>query len=141
MERLNPQVSMAYWKVSSVVLVVLMLTSYISCRCFESQRLPRSHVLKISELLRKAAEHSIRASQDNQPVTVYTDTCQAKTYVDLVEDLLTAEQVRSIASVNVLEMKEFIARQHEDASERLYRICVENRVGSRVPQGGFNAKI
>lgn len=142
MERLNPQVSTAYWKVSSVVLTSIVLTSYISSRCFESQRLPRSHVLKISELLRKAAEHSIRASQDSQPVTVYTDTCQAKAYVDLVEEMLTPCQVRNIANIDILEMKEFISQQHENATEKLFRIYVDNKLGSRnVSVGGFNARI
>lgn len=142
MERLNPQVSTAYWKVSSVILASIILTSYISSRCFESQRLPRSHILKISELLRKAAEHSIRASQDSQAVTVFSDTCQAKAYVDLVEDMLSADQVTSIANVDILEMKEFISIQHEKATETLLRIYVESSLGSRrSPVGGFNARI
>ena len=142
MERLNPQVSTAYWKVSSVVLASLILTSYISSRCFESQRLPRTHILKISELLRKAAEHSIRASQDSQPITVYADTSQAKAYVDIVEDMLSPDQVRGIANVDILEMKEFISKQHETATETLFRIYVDNKVGSRKsPVGGFNARI
>lgn len=142
MERLNPQVSTAYWKVSSVILASLILTSYISSRCFESQRLPRSHILKISELLRKAAEHSIRASQDAQPVTVFSDTCQGKAYIDLVEELLTPCQVRSIANVDILEMKEFISVQHEEASEKLFRIYVDKKLGAKnAPLGGFNARI
>lgn len=142
MERLNPQVSTAYWKVSCVILVSLILTSYISSRCFESQRLPRSHVLKLSELLRKAAEHSIRASQDTQPATAFSDTSQAKAYVDLVEDMLTPCQVRRIANVDILEMKEFISVQHEEATEKLFRIYVDKKLGSRhTPVGGFNARI
>lgn len=142
MERLNPQVSTAYWKVSSVILASLILTSYVSSRCFESHRLPRSHILKISELLRKAAEHSIRASQDSQPVTVFTDTCQGKAYIDLVEELLTPAQVRSIANVDILEMKEFISQQHEEATEKLLRIYVEKKLGHQhAPLGGFNARI
>lgn len=142
MERLNPQISTAYWKVSSVVLASIVLTSYISSRCFESQRLPRSHILKISELLRKAAEHSIRASQDSQPITVYSDTTQAKAYVDLVEEMLTPDQVRSIANIDVLEMKDFISQQHEKATETIFRIYVDNKLGSRnSPVGGFTARI
>ena len=142
MERLNPQVSTAYWKVSCVMLASLVLTSYISSRCFESQRLPRSHVLKISELLRKAAEHSIRASQDTQPVTIFSDTSQAKAYVDLVEEMLTPCQVKSIANVDILEMKEFISQQHEGATEKLFRIFVDKKMGgSGHPIGGFNARI
>lgn len=142
MERLNPQVSTAYWKVSSVLLVSLILTSYISSKCFESQRLPRSHVLKISELLRKAAEHSIRASQDTQPVTIFSDTSQAKAYVDLVEEMLTPCQVRSIANVDIAEMKEFISVQHQEATDKLFRIYVDKKCGtSPSPVGGFNARI
>lgn len=143
MERLNPQVSTAYWKVSSVIIASIILTSYISSKCFESQRLPRSHVLKISEMLRKAAEHSIRASQDTQAVTAFADTCQAKSYVDLVEDMLTRDQVRSIGNVDILEMKEFIAQQHEKATETLLRIYVDSSLGSRRSPavGGFNARI
>lgn len=142
MERLNPQVSTAYWKVSFVMLSFLVLTSYISSKCFESQRLPRAHILKISELLRKAAEHSIRASQDSQPVTTFTDTCHAKAYVDLVEEMLTPCQVKSIANVDILEMKEFISDQHDKANEKLLRIFVDKKLGrSSTPVGGFNARI
>ena len=142
MERLNPQVSISYWKVSAVLLVSILITSWVSARCYEGQRLPRSHVLKISELLRKAAEFSIRSSQDNQPVTIYADTTFAKAYIDLVEELLTPEQVRHIANVDILEMKNFIAQQHETATQKLLQIYLDKKLGSRhQPIGGFSARI
>lgn len=141
MERLNPQISNSYWKVSGILLTFIFATSWVSSRCFEGQRLPRSHVLKISELLRKAAEHSIRATQDSQPATAFADTANAKAYVDLVEDLLTPEQVRHIAKIDILEMKDFISNQHDEATQKLLQIYIDKKLGSRKPLGGFNARI
>lgn len=79
-------------------------------------------------MLRKAAEHSIRASQDTQAVAVFSDTCQAKAYVDLVADMLSPAQVRSIANIDILEMKEFISQQHQKATETLLQIYVESKL-------------
>lgn len=125
MERLNPQVCTAYWKLSLVLLASIYATSYISSKCYEGQRLPRAHVLKITELLRKAAEHSIRASQDTQPVTAFTDTSHAKAYVELVEDMLSVEQVRGIANIDILEMRDFVSKQHEETTQKLLASCTK----------------
>jgi len=142
MERLNPQISQSYWKVSFVFIVCIAITSWISTKCFENQRLPRSHVLKISELLRKAAEHSIRSVQDNQPVTAFMDTAIAKSYIDIVEELLTKDQVESVAGIDILEMQSFISKQHDENTQKLLQIYIDKKLGSRQkPLGGFSARL
>ena len=142
MERLNPQVSNSYWKVSAVLLGSIMVTSWVSTRCFEGQRLPRSHLLKISELLRQAAEHSIRATQDTQPATAFADSATAKAYIDIVEELLTPEQVQTLASIDILEMKDFISKQHDENSQKLLQLYLDKKLGTRrQPITGFSARI
>jgi len=142
MERLNPQISNSYWKVSAVLLGSIMMTSFISKKCFENQRLPRSHLLKISELLRQAAEHSIRSTQDSQPATAFADTATAKAYVDIVEELLTPEQVQTLANIDILEMKDFISKQHDENSQKLLQLYLDKKLGTRrQPIGGFSARI
>ena len=142
MERLNPQISNSYWKISAVLVASMMVTSWISTKCFEGQRLPRSHLLKISELLRQAAEHSIRATQDSQPATAFADAAIAKAYVDIVEELLTPEQVQALASIDILEMKDFISKQYEEASQKLLQLHIDKKLGTRKQAiGGFSARI
>ena len=126
MERLNPKTALAYWKVSTILLLTVAITSHISCKCFESQRLPKSHLRKICDILRKVAEHSIRASQDISPVLTFSDTAQAKANVDLVASLLTPQQVKAIANIDIDEMKEFISKQNEQAYQTLLQISIEN---------------
>ncbi|ACH46791.1 unknown [Feldmannia species virus] len=110
---------MTYWKASCTLLLTLAAVSALSRKCYETSRLPRRHVLKITELLRTAAEHSLRASQDSRPENVFHDTCQAKVNIDLVAQLLTREQVRHIANIDIDEIKEFIATQHLKATATL----------------------
>lgn len=142
MERLNPQISNSYWKVSLVLIVSIMMTSWISTKCYEGQRLPRSHLLKISELLRQSAEHSIRATQDSQPATAFADTSTAKAYVDIVEELLTPAQVQTLAGIDILEMKDFISKQHDQATEKLLQLYIDKKLGTRrQPIGGFSGRI
>ena len=142
MERLNPQISQSYWKVSFVFLVCIAITSWISSKCYENQRLPRSHILKITELLRNAAEHSIRSVQDSQPVQKFMDTAIAKSQIDIVEELLTPEQVESIAGIDILVMKDFISKQHDEATQKLLQIYIDKKLGSRqTPLGGFSARL
>ncbi|AAR26907.1 FirrV-1-B32 [Feldmannia irregularis virus a] len=106
MERLNPQASMTYWKASILLLTSVVLTSWISKKCFQQSKLPRHHLLKISELLRRGIEHSIAASQS--PTTRYRDTCKAKIYINLVSELLTPEQILDLSGIDIHELKHLI---------------------------------
>ena len=138
MDRLSPKVTTAYWKISAVVLVFITLTSGLSVKCYENQTLPRKHVLKLTEMLRKAAEHSIRASQDSQPVTAFTDTSIAKCAIDTVAQMLTPDQIKRIANVDIAEMQDFVSQQHEAATQALLKIYVEKKLGDRLsPVGSF----
>ena len=53
MDRMNQRSAMAYWKLSTIVVVFVGVTSYLSVRAHESSKLPREHILKYSELLRE----------------------------------------------------------------------------------------
>ena len=127
MDRLNPQVSMSYWKISAGLILFIIITSTMSSKCYEGQKLPRKSVLKLLEMLRKAGEHSIRASQNSQPVTIFADTCIAKNYIDAVAELLTRDQVRDMANVDLLEMREFISQQHKNATETLLNAFIQKK--------------
>ena len=127
MERLNPQISFSYWKVAVVILVFVAATSALSSKCYENQKMSRKNVLKMLEILRSAGEYSIRASQSSNPVTVYADTCASKNAISTVADFLSPEQVKQLASVDLLEMKEFISQQHKNATEILLKAFQEHK--------------
>jgi len=78
MERLNPHTCSTFWKVSGMMLLFIAGTSYLSNRCHENNSMSRKHILKFTELLRSAMEHSIKATQDTNSVTKYRDVCVAK---------------------------------------------------------------
>ncbi|CAM9771955.1 unnamed protein product, partial [Ectocarpus sp. 4 AP-2014] len=69
------------------------------------------------DLLRSAGEYNIRASQGTNAVTVYSDTCAAKSAITTVSNFLTDAQVKQLAGVDLMEMKEFISEQHKNATE------------------------
>lgn len=127
MDRLHPKVSQSYWKAALAMVVFVMITSYISSRCFERQKLPRKHVLKMLELLRLSGEHSIRASQSTQPVTIFADTCEAKNSIDTVTNFLSNEQAKHLAGIDLGEMREFISQQHKNATEVLLKAYIEKK--------------
>lgn len=104
MERLNRQACMTYWKVSAIYLASIFVISWTSKKCFEQSKLPRHHLLKLTDILRKALEHSISASQDTCPQTKYRDTCKAQIYAGLVNDLLTPEQIRDLSGIEINEL-------------------------------------
>lgn len=127
MDRLNPSVSYSYWKVAATILLFVVVTSTMSSRCFETHKLPRKHVLKLLDMLRLSGEHSIRASQNTQPVTIFSDTCMAKHTIDTVAQFLTNDQVKDLAGVDLLEMREFISQQHKNATEVLLKAYIEKK--------------
>lgn len=127
MERLNPQLSFSYWKVAAVILVFVAATSLLSSKCYENQTMSRKNVLKMVDLLRSAGEYSIRASQSNNPVTIYGDTCSSKCAITTVADFLSQEQVKQLAGVDLMEMKEFISEQHKNATEALLQACIQQK--------------
>jgi len=138
MERLSPRIVQAYWKVSAGIVAFVFLTSYISAKCHDDDTLPRKHIIRYTDMLRSAAEYSIRASQDSQAVHAFIDCCNAKTSIDTVSSVLSSQQVRSIANIDVLEMQEFIHKQHEAATQILLEEYVEKKKkGSMTPVGGY----
>ena len=121
MDRMNPRSAMSYWKLSSIVLTFVGVTSYLSVRSHECNKLPRKHVLKYTELLREAARSSVQASQDQHPVQRFIDSSKAMCAINIVNDFLTPYQVKHILNVDIDEMTEFISKQHEDATVLLLK--------------------
>ncbi|AAK14490.1 unnamed protein product [Ectocarpus sp. 4 AP-2014] len=119
MDRMNQRSAMAYWKLSTIVVVFVGVTSYLSVRAHESSKLPREHILKYSELLREAARASIQSTQDQHPVQSFIDSSKAMCAVNIVSEFLTPHQVKHIMNVDIGEMKEFISKQHDDATSAL----------------------
>lgn len=117
MDRMNHRSAMAYWKLSTIVVVFVGVTSYLSVRAHESSKLPRE--LKYSELLREAARASIQSTQDQHPVQSFIDSSKAMCAVNIVSEFLTSHQVKHIMNVDIAEMKEFISKQHDDATSAL----------------------
>ena len=108
-------------------MIFVAATSSLSSKCYEDQSMPRKHVLKLIQMLRTAGEYSIRASQSTNAVTIYADTCSAKNAVHTVAELLTPQQVKALAGVNLCEIKEFISQQHQSATEVLLQAFEEKR--------------
>lgn len=127
MERLNPQLSLSYWKVSALILAFVVGTSSLSSKCYENQTMSRKNILKMVDLLRSAGEYSIRASQSSNAVTIYGDTCHAKNAITTVADFLTPTQVKELAGVDLVEMKEFISQQHKNATEALLQAFIDKK--------------
>jgi len=94
MERLNPHTCSTFWKVSGMMLLFIAGTSYLSNRCHENNSMSRKHILKFTELLRSAMEHSIKATQDTNSVTKYRDVCVAKVSIDILVNMLTPCQLQ-----------------------------------------------
>ncbi len=141
MERLNPQTSVAYWKVSAALVAFVFVTSYLSIKCHEDDTLSRRHVIKYSDMLRTAAEYSIRASQDSQAVHAFMDCCNAKSAIDTVSEVLTPHQVQVISNIDVIEMQDFINRQHEAATQILLKEYVEKKKNEKTsPVGGYRLR-
>lgn len=116
MERLNPQTCSMFWKVSGMMLLFIAGTSHLSNRCHENNSMSRKHILKFTELLRSAMEHSIKATQDTNSVTRYRDVCVAKVSIDILVNMLTPCQLRVIASnIDILETQEHISKQYQEA--------------------------
>lgn len=115
MERLNPHTCSMFWKMSGIMLLFISATSFISNKCHENNTMSRKHIIKFSELLRSAMEHSIKATQDSDIITKYKDACTAKISIDIVVNMLTPSQLRVIASnIDVLETQEYISKQHQE---------------------------
>jgi len=121
MDRMNQRSAMAYWKLSTIVVVFVGVTSYLSVRAHESSKLPREHILKYSELLREAARASIQSTQDQHPVQSFIDSSKAMCAVNIVSEFLTPHQVKHIMNIDIAEMKEFISKQHDDATSALLK--------------------
>lgn len=121
MDRMNDRSTMAYWKLSATVVLFVGITSYLSVRTHECSKLPRKHVLKYTELLREAARASIQSSQDQHPLQSFIDSSKAMCAINIVSEFLTPHQVKHMMNVDIDEMKEFISKQHEDATTLLLK--------------------
>jgi hypothetical protein len=121
MDRMNDRSTMAYWKLSATVVLFIGATSYLSVRAHECSKLPRKHVLKYTELLREAARASIQSSQDSHPLQSFIDSSKAMCAINIVSEFLTSSQVKHLMNVDIDEMKEFISKQHEDATTLLLK--------------------
>jgi len=119
MDRMNQRSAMAYWKLSTIVIIFVGVTSYLSVRSHESSKLPREHILKYSELLREAARASIQSTQDQHPVQSFINSSKAMCAVSIVAEFLTSHQVKHLMNIDIAEMKEFISKQHDDATSAL----------------------
>jgi len=141
MERLSPQTVQAYWKVSSALVIFIFFTSYLSIKCHEDDTLSRKHVLKYSDMLRSGAEHSVRASQDSQAVHAFIDCCIAKTEIDTVASVLTPKQVQVISNIDIVEMQDFVNRQHESATQILLKEYIDKKKKEQnTPVGGYRLR-
>ena len=86
-------------------------------------------------MIRSAMQHSIASSQHTNVVSSYQDSCIAKCSVDLVASILTPKQIRAISNVDILEMQDFISKQHEEATEIMFK---KNKEKPDLPAvGGF----
>lgn len=141
MERLNAQTVSAYWKVSAVIVAFVFITSYMSIKTHEDDTLSRRHILKYSEMLRYGAESSIRASQDSQAVHAFVDCCNAKTAIDTVSSVLTPQQIQVISNIDIVEMQDFVNRQHDAATQLLLKEYVEKKKNdATTPVGGYRVR-
>ncbi|CAN0333669.1 unnamed protein product [Discosporangium mesarthrocarpum] len=125
MERMNPRTTRATWKIAACIVALVVVASAASSRAHDNERLPRKHILKYVELLRSAAEHSIRASQDSHPVNAFIDPARATMAVDIVENFLTPDQARHLTNVDLADMKEFVDGLHEVATQALLKAYAE----------------
>jgi hypothetical protein len=123
MDRMNMRSAMAYWKLSAVVVAFVGVTSYLSVRAHECDKLPRKQVLKYTELLREAARASIQSSQDQHPVQKFIDSSKAMCAINVVREFLTPYQAKHILNIDMDEMSEFISKQHEDSTALLLKSC------------------
>ncbi len=114
--------ALAYWKLSAIVVVFVGVTSYLSLKSHESSKLPREHILKYSELLREAARASIQSTQDQHPVHKFINSSKAICAVNIVAEFLTPHQVKHMVNVDIAEMKEFISKQHDEATNALVQL-------------------
>ena len=136
MDRLNMRTSMSYWKITISLLAFISITSALSSKCHENNTLSRHHIIKYSEMIRTAMQHSISSSQHTNIVSAFSDACVAKCTVDLIANVLTPKQIRAISDVDILEMQDFISKQHEEATEMIFRKNQENG-DKHMPVGGF----
>lgn len=119
LDQMNQRSAMAYWKLSTIVVVFVCVTSYLSLRARESSKLPREHYLKYSELFREAARASIQSTQDQHPVPRFIGSSKAMCAVNIVSEFLTPHEVKHIVNVDIAERKEIISKQHDDATSAL----------------------
>jgi len=136
MDRLNSRTSAAYWKITFSLVAFIAITSAFSSKCHENNTLSRHHIIKYSEIIRTAMQHSISSSQHTNVVSAYQDACVAKCCVDLIATMLTPKQIRSISDVDILEMQDFISKQHQDATEIMFKKN-QDKADSHLPVGGF----
>ena len=136
MDRLNTRTSMAYWKITISLLAFISITSALSSKCHENNTLSRHHIIKYSEMIRSAMLNSVSSSQHTNIVSAFRDACMAKCSVDLVASILTPKQIRAISDVDILEMQDFISKQHEEANELLI-LKTQEKPDNILPVGGF----
>lgn len=118
---MNPRSAMSYWKLSAIVVAFVGITSILSVRAHECNKLPRKQVLKYTELLREAARASIQSSQDQHPVQKFIDSSKAICAINIVNEFLTPYQVKHLLNVDINEMSDFISKQHEDSTALLLK--------------------
>ena len=119
MERMTNMAAMNYWKLGLVVVAFIGTTSYVSKRAHESNKLSRTHVLKYSELLREAARASVQSTQDQHPVQSFINSSKAMCAINIVNEFLSADQVKHLMNIDLEEMKSFISKQHDEATSTL----------------------
>ncbi len=118
---MNSRSASSYWRLSAIVVAFVGVTSVLSVRAHECNKLPRKHVLKYTELLREAARASVQSSQDQHPVQRFINSSRASCAISIVREFLTPYQVKHILNVDIDEMSEFISKQHEESTALLLR--------------------
>lgn len=121
MDRMNTRSAMSYWKLAAIVVAFVGITSVLSVRAHECDKLPRKHILKYTELLREAARASIQSSQDQHPLQKFIDSSKAMCAINIVSEFLTPYQVKHMLGVDIDEMSEFISKQHEESTAFLIK--------------------
>lgn len=109
----------SYWKLSFIITVFIAVTSVLSVKSHECAKLPRKHILKYMDLLREAARSSVSASQSCHPVQAFIDSSRAVSAINVVNEFLSVEQVKHMMSIDLMEMKDYIEKQHDSALNAL----------------------
>lgn len=146
MDRMKDSTAFSYWKLSVLISIFITATSLLSVKSHECAKLPRKHVLKYMDLLREAARSSVSASQSCHPVQAFIDSSRAVSAIKVVDEFLTQDQVKSMMSIDLMEMKAYIEKQHDSSLRALLEAYSDEPSNDRftpvaqIPSAIFNSR-